>query len=301
MPVLYECCLLARVVAAGLFLCFYGSGSGSGGVLGAFTSKANGHFLANRKHNLSKRIVMSSLPSSSTSPQRLCEKEGPRLVVRVASEFDERDSNIDALVELVNAAYRKGEEGILVDTPTKPFLRMTRQDVKDLLVSRQLLVLVKTDSDGAASSSSSNPDTEEALVGCIKVSRVPKFSESDACIGEETSDSSVIGEWGCLAVALQHQGKGYGRLLIQAAEKHLDSEHSCTHVQLELLSPSRWKHGHKERLRTWYTSPALGYELAVPGDYDASTQQFAAGTMLAGRFELATDADFTLYRKRLAS
>jgi len=224
---------------------------------------------------------------------------------------DDDDCIVDDLVELINAAYRKGEEGILVDTTSKPFLRVTRKDVEHLILSKQLLVLTKPST--ATKIDKYDDDRmngcfaaevvldgqivadNEVLVGCIKVCRIDDDDESS-----DSSGDNVIGEWGCLAVHPEHQGNGYGRRLVEAAERYARTEYRCTHVQLELLAPSKWKHTHKERLRKWYTSTtSLRYDLAVPGDYEASTKRMAAGSLLGGRFELATDADFTLYRKKL--
>ena len=48
------------------------------------------------------------------------------------------------------------------------------------------------------------------------------------------------------------------------------------------------------------TTRRRGYALQVPGDYMASTTRLPAGTLLLGRFELATESDFTVYRRSLA-
>ena len=60
------------------------------------------------------------------------------------------------------------------------------------------------------------------------------------------------------------------------------------------------RHDHKERLHTWYVA-RLGYGLRVPGDYMASTTRLPRGTLLLGRFELAVESDFTVYRRRLSA
>ena len=41
--------------------------------------------------------------------------------------------------------------------------------------------------------------------------------------------------------------------------------------------------------------------MQVPGDYMASTTQLPRGTLLLGRFELAVESDFTVYRRRLSA
>ena len=60
------------------------------------------------------------------------------------------------------------------------------------------------------------------------------------------------------------------------------------------------RHDHKERLHAWYVTH-LGYGLQVPGDYMASTTRLPCGTLLLGRFELAVESDFTVYRCRLSA
>ena len=69
------------------------------------------------------------------------------------------------------------------------------------------------------------------------------------------------------------------------------------HLLLRFFSP---RHDHKERLRAWYVA-RLGYGLQVPGDYMASTTRLPRGTLLLGRFELAVESDFTVYRRRLSA
>ena len=41
--------------------------------------------------------------------------------------------------------------------------------------------------------------------------------------------------------------------------------------------------------------------MQVPGDYMASTTRLPRGTLLLGRFELAVESDFTVYRRRLSA
>lgn len=169
------------------------------------------------------------------------------------------------LTKLINDAYRVGETGILVDTPTQPFCRVTLEEVTYMIQNQQLLVVY---------------NGENETVGCIKVTR---------------TDQEGVAEWGCLAVS--DQGKGWGRKLVEAAHKHIVDQLECHTAQLELLAPSRWKHEHKERLREWYLR--LGYQLKVNNDYQASTVTMPEGSVLASRFVLATKADFTCYQKKL--
>ena len=174
------------------------------------------------------------------------------------------DVDRKTLTVLINSAYKVGELGIMTDTQEAPFLRMTEYEVSSLVSSNKMLV---------ASSG-------EHLVGCVKVDML----EGD------------VGEWGCLAVHESWQGKGLGSKLVDAAECHLRLK-GCTVLQIELLTPSNWLHKHKERLRTWYLK--LGYRLKALDDYRASTVTVSEGTLLLGRFLLATDADFTTYQKEV--
>ena len=187
-----------------------------------------------------------------------------------------KDSDIERITDILNHAYKIGEKGIIEDSLEHPFNRATRQDVNEWVAKNMLLVL------------SSRKNNES---GCIKVEVNQVSDPADPAHGQ------LCGTWGCLAVQQSHQGKGLGRRLVLAAEECL-ADQGCKVIQLELLAPSHWKHSHKERLREWYTEQ-LGYELSVPGDYETSTTRMKEGSLLVGRFILATDSDFTNYRKFL--
>jgi len=105
-----------------------------------------------------------------------------------------------------------------------------------------------------------------------------------------------VGEWGSLAVVERHWGKKFGSLLQKAAEDRLRTC-GCGVAQLELLTPTHWEHDHKNRLKRWYVDK-LGYALKT-GEYISSTTAFPAKTQLIPKGQLACDAEFTLYRRRL--
>jgi N-acetylglutamate synthase-like GNAT family acetyltransferase len=173
---------------------------------------------------------------------------------------------VDSVTTIINDAYRIGETGILVDTPEKPFYRATKDEVVKMIKQRQILTL----------------SMDDHVVGCVKVFALP---EEDG-----------VAEWGCLAVNEENKRSGLGKVLVQAAEEHLKVKLGCSVAQIELLAPSSWKHEHKERLRGWYQR--MGYILSKE-DYEASTMRLPGGALLGDRFVLATDADFTCYRKKL--
>ena len=171
---------------------------------------------------------------------------------------------LNDVTTIINDAYRIGETGILVDSPDRPFSRVTEEEVQQMIATKGILTLL----------------IDEKVVGCIKVQVV----------------DDGVAEWGCLAVERSCQGKGYGAMLVHAVEQHIQSVMNCQMAQLVLLAPSSWKHSHKERLRDWYQR--LGYVLAK-GTYEESTVRLLQGSPLAGRFVLATDSDLTCYTKKL--
>ena len=171
---------------------------------------------------------------------------------------------ISAVTTILNDAYRIGETGILVDTPGEPFHRVTTEEVEQMVAKKILLTL----------------SLDGEIAGCIKAHVV----------------EPGVAEWGCLAVAQRYQGQGYGKVLVQAVELHIQTELKCRVAQLELLAPSSWKHIHKERLRDWYQR--MGYSLAN-NTYEDSTHRLRQGSLLGHRFVLSTDGDLTCYNKVL--
>ena len=208
----------------------------------------------------------------------------PTLAVRLATNQDDAS----AIATILNEAYRVGEKGILVDTAEVPLERATVEEVEDMVAKKKLSLLLSSSPTAATDESQNdsmdrnNSDSASTIIGCVKT-EIPV-----------NDDEPNVGEWGCLALAKEHQSKGYAKQLVRAAEKRI-WEHGCTVCQLELLAPTNWKHQHKERLRQWYTR--LGYDLQHSNDYDASTMRLPEGSVLGDRFVLATDGDFTCYRK----
>ena len=200
---------------------------------------------------------------------------------RLAVPEDDEGSR---LTDMINEAYKIGEAGIFVDSPEEPFLRFMPNEVLDLISKERMIVLELNSLD----KSSGNSLSTKHIVGCIKI---------DPSVESIGNKSGKVGEWGGLAVAKEYQGRGFGSILQRAAEEKLKT-HGCTVAQLELLTPSTWKHEHKERLRGWYVDK-LGFQLQFPGDYDRSTTKLPSGSLLMDRMLLVTDADFTIYRRAL--
>jgi GNAT superfamily N-acetyltransferase len=199
-------------------------------------------------------------------------------IVRLAS--GERDHvYVEAITDIINAAYRIGEKGIIVDSVEHPIHRVTVDDVQIFMRDGKLLILTTT-------------DDQEKVLGCVKVEASQVQDPDDPLLGQ------TICEWGCFAVDLAEQHQGHGRRLVQAAESYARNELSCTWLQLELLAPTHERHAHKDMLREWYTK-RLGYQLKWVNDHDKSTVRYSKGVLLLGVVQLATDADFTTYRKQL--
>ena len=148
------------------------------------------------------------------------------LTVMSASGFDvTRGGSVDVqrLTRMINSVYKKGEEGIIADTELRPFARFTETEVQTLIDSDALLLARSTD-----------PGSADEVVGCVKLDL--GASQEGLAVGER------VGEWGGLAVAEAHQGRGVARALVSAAEAELRAA-GCTLAQLELLAPAHWKHG----------------------------------------------------------
>ena len=89
------------------------------------------------------------------------------------------DDDLHHLYTLINDAYKVGERGLVVDTPEQPFIRMREEDLRTLIQSESLLLLVSS---------------SKHIIGCVKV---------DKHITEDSPYSSLhgtlkgrVGEWG---------------------------------------------------------------------------------------------------------
>lgn len=157
-----------------------------------------------------------------------------------------KSEEIEALATLVNQAYLQGEEGICL-----PEMKRTSPEEMRTFIERGELIGLKI---------------SHIWRGCIHVSLSPY------------DKSGKSGLFGMLAIAneAQFRSKGYGTLLVQAAEEWARQQ-NYTQMMLELLQPTDWVQSHKKRLEDWYIN--RGYKprlietfphpsVLLPGNYE---------------------------------
>jgi GNAT superfamily N-acetyltransferase len=98
-----------------------------------------------------------------------------------------------------------------------------------------------------------------------------------------------VGEFGMLAADFDHRGKGIGSALVDRAENWA-RDLACHTMRLELLTPRNWTHPSKEFLKKWYSR--IGYEPQATESLEILHPELV--------HELATECDFTVWRKSLA-
>lgn len=134
------------------------------------------------------------------------------LTVRVAAAED-----AEAVAALVQSSYR-GEESRRGWTTEADLIGGQRTDpamVRDLVTSPESVVLVATEQDGT-------------LVACCHVARRPG-----------------AGYLGMFAVRPGRQGNGYGRAMLDAAERHVREAWAGDRLELTVLN-------HRPELMAWY-------------------------------------------------
>jgi GNAT superfamily N-acetyltransferase len=99
-----------------------------------------------------------------------------------------------------------------------------------------------------------------------------------------------VGEFGMLAADLNHRGMGIGYTLVDRAENWARNM-ECHTMRLELLTPRNWTHPSKEFLKKWYSR--IGYTPQATDPFEILHPELVA--------ELATECDFTVWYKPLAS
>jgi GNAT superfamily N-acetyltransferase len=101
--------------------------------------------------------------------------------------------------------------------------------------------------------------------------------------------SGGVGEFGMLVADLKFRGLGIGSALVKHAEKWA-RQHACHTMRLELLTPRHWTHPSKTFLRQWYSR--IGYSPHITEPFELMHPVLVP--------ELATECDFTVWRKSLA-
>ena len=181
------------------------------------------------------------------------------------------DSIAEALVKLVNKAFTVVEKGlVLPDQEDGVVRRLTVAQAKALVSNGAVLVMLQE----------SGSDVEHGLIGCCTVRKV----------------KDLIGETGCLAVHVDHQGFGYGKRLFQAAESHLTDVLLCSELQVTFLDHSdrTCSSDYKQRMSRWYTE-THGYK-PVPTESTHFQAGDEFGVINSGVF-FESDASLLVYRK----
>lgn len=99
-----------------------------------------------------------------------------------------------------------------------------------------------------------------------------------------------VGEFGMLVAGLNHRGKGIGSALVDRAESWA-RDMGCHTMRLELLTPRNWAQPSKEFLKKWYYR--IGYKPQATEPLEILHPELVP--------ELATECDFTVWSKSLAS
>lgn len=133
-----------------------------------------------------------------------------------------RQEEIVTLARLVNLAYRKGEEGIIL-----PNTKRASEKAITQMIQQNELIGLRVDS---------------AWKGCVHVGLSPY---------DNTSESALLGMLTVADESRYRRGKGYGTILMDSAET-LAKNRGYKHMMLELLKPLSWVQSHKERLESWY-------------------------------------------------
>ena len=100
--------------------------------------------------------------------------------------------------------------------------------------------------------------------------------------------SDGVGEFGMLVADRSLRGAGIGSALVRHAERWA-RERACHTMRLEVLTPRRWTHPSKEFLKQWYSR--FGYTPLATEPFESMHPELVP--------ELATECDFTVWRKSL--
>jgi GNAT superfamily N-acetyltransferase len=100
--------------------------------------------------------------------------------------------------------------------------------------------------------------------------------------------SDGVGEFGMLVADRKYRGFGIGSALVKHAEKWA-RQNACHTLRLEILAPRHWTHASKSFLKQWYSR--IGYAPQTTEPFESMYPELVP--------ELATECDFTVWRKSL--
>ena len=166
---------------------------------------------------------------------------------------------INTLVSIVNQAYIIGEHSMW-----KENIRTNPNDLKNKLSNEMIILLISVNEE----SERKEDEIEEISI------------DQDTVIGQILCDINFDinehrAEFGMFAVHEKYQNLGLGKFLILTAEERARNA-GCESLQCELLSPTKYEHDVKARLRVWYQK--LGYKIELEKDKDGNAVLLEDGT-----------------------
>jgi len=182
--------------------------------------------------------------------------------ISVSSAADANSNAVELCVELVNAAYGRGEEGMWKSG--NKAARTNHAEMAAHLAEGNILIAREREGIGSEA---------VRITGCIFVN---------------SAFAAGTGELGMLSAASDCLGRGLGKQLVQAAEQHCRLA-GCAHMRLELLTPRDFCHPTKAWLDRWYQR--MGYTKGQPDDFGRAFPRIAP--------LLACECVFTAYLKAL--
>jgi N-acetylglutamate synthase-like GNAT family acetyltransferase len=140
--------------------------------------------------------------------------------------------DVEPLVEVINAAYAVGEDGLWAEGTE----RVSPEQVAAILRAGEFL---RAELDGR-------------LMGCARVQRL----------------DGATAELGLVSVAPEQWGNGVGGALVEAAEEHARGL-GAELMELKVLTPIEGVHDQKVTLRAWYERIGYRFVRAEPLEADS--------------------------------
>ena len=166
---------------------------------------------------------------------------------------------INTLVSIVNQAYIIGEHSMW-----KENVRTNPHDLKNKLSNEMIILLLLLN------------EESERIEDKIQEISIDENTVIGQILCDIKFDTNLRrAEFGMFAVDEKYQNLGLGKFLIQAAEERSRNA-GCESLQCELLSPSKFEHDIKARLRVWYQK--LGYKVELEKDKDGNPVLLEDGT-----------------------